>query len=65
MGSWKPEECISLTNNLVKILGFKWGDVSISEFTERYPTPRKIKDTLKTLFQLGKFTINKIDLNNL
>ena len=65
MGNWTPEECINLTENLVKILGFRWGDVNIEDFIERYPTPRKIKDTLKTLFQLKKFTINNRDLNSL
>ena len=65
MKSWKPEERICLTDKLVKVLGFRWGDVTIEEFIECYQTPRKIKDTLKTLFQLGKFTINHKDLNNL
>lgn len=56
---------MNLTDNLVGILGFRWGDMTIEDFTDKNKTPRKIKDTLNTLFQLGKFTINRKDLNSL
>lgn len=65
MDNWNKEECMSLTNKLVEILGFRWGDVTVDEFASMHTTPRKIKDTLKSLFQLGIFTINHKDLNNL
>lgn len=65
MSNWSKEELMNLTDNLVGILGFRWGDMTIEDFTDKNKTPRKIKDTLNTLFQLGKFTINRKDLNSL